>query len=110
MPAHRLQDIFSEYSLYDTWVKYAESVQDVMDVFKMPVSTTATNLPILFQDSGADAAGTYPEFSETVGAEDETLWPVPPTLYLAQSHISGSQESSEANLMPPRGASHWMSG
>lgn len=58
--------MFSEYSLWTSWVSYASTVQGVMEEIQKPVSSKSTNLPVVFRGRGAFTTNNYPEFHETV--------------------------------------------
>ena len=86
--------IFATFSLWDTGVDFAESVQQVMDKMLKPISSKATNHP-LFEGSGSDNCS-CPEFEDTLapkgGDTEHSLWPAPPIHPMAESHISGCQD------------------
>ena len=48
------EKLFAKHSLCSTWVYYAATVRQVVEVLKKPVSSMATNLPVVFHCSAVE--------------------------------------------------------
>eukprot|EP00668_Euglena_longa_P030596 GGOE01038186.1.p1 GENE.GGOE01038186.1~~GGOE01038186.1.p1 ORF type:complete len:2315 (+),score=765.90 GGOE01038186.1:746-6946(+) len=97
--AGKYEAVFSEHSLWTSWVSYASTVQGVMEEIQKPVSSKSTNLPVVFRGRGSFTTNNYPEFHETVEVlpdtnEEQSKWPVPPIHTLSLPHVNGRQHES----------------
>jgi hypothetical protein len=95
----KYEAVFSEYSLWTSWVSYASTVHGVMEEIQKPVSSKSTNLPVVFRGRGSFTSNNHPEFPETVEVdpdtgEEFTKWPIPPFHTLSLAHVNGRQQES----------------